>query len=174
MTSKTYDNEYITRLLLFLADKISGNLSSIGFVLSEERIVFLDNSRVDVLTKIVDIFSKIRFLEDDIVVISGMPVLEAKRHLNSIAAFQSGRFGVVGPLSFILGESDIYLTYSKKEAKLVMINKGAVKLDELRNLFETVYPKNKETVKEKVVSKVGKKLVEVSACRNPELIYQEV
>lgn len=134
MENKTLGSGFVKGLLLFLAEKISASASSIGFAPRTPGIVILRNSREDVLEKIADIFSEIEFCADDAVAISGMPVPEAKRCLNAVAAFLSGRHGIIGPLSFPLGEADACLLNGMK-AKIVRINRGAVRLDELRSVF---------------------------------------
>lgn len=165
----------VKNLLLFLAGKISKSFSSVGFAPSEgKNIFFFDNSRIDVLTKLADVFSEITFLKDDMIAISEMSVLEAKHHLNAIAAFLSGRFGVVGPLSFILGESDACLLADRREVKIVRINRGAVSLDELSRIVRMISLVNSETVKEEINSAVEMKLVKVvSFCKNQEMLIQE-
>lgn len=145
MENKNFDNEYMKNLLLFLAEKISGNMASVGFVPSRKEIVFLDNSRADVIDKITALSTRIRFCSDDAVAVTGMSVVEAKHHLNEVAAMLSGRHGVVGPLSFPLGETEASLL-SGVEAKIFRINRGVVPLSELRRLFERLWILNRPEI----------------------------
>lgn len=164
----------VKELLLFLAGKIS-SFSFVGFAPSEgKNIFFFDNSRMDVLTKLADIFSEITFLKDDMIAISEISVSEAKYYLNAIAAFLSGRFGVIGPLSFIPGEADACLLADRREIKIVKINRGAVSLDELSTLVRMISLVSSETVKDEVNSAVEMKPVKVvSFCKNQGILIQE-
>jgi len=133
-----FDNECFKRLMLFLAEKISKSFSTIGFDESAEDIVLLRGSRMDVLLEIADIFDNIEFLEKGSVAICDMPVSKGKFYLNHIAAFLTGRYGAIGPLSFTLGEASACRLLDGKDVKIIKINEGAVDLSDLMNLFESV------------------------------------
>lgn len=124
-------------LLLYLAEAISKTRFSISFAPSgdKNKKIFSDNSSPYVLKQMAKIFSKIVFLENDIVAVCDMPVSEAKYYLNVIAAFLSGRHGIIGPLDFISDEIDIGPALIWDNVKIIKINKGVVGLNELKIFF---------------------------------------
>lgn len=123
--------------LLYLARAISNTRYPIGFTSSrhKNKKMFSNNSNPYVLKQMARVFSKIIFLENDMVAVCDMPVLEAKYYLNIIAAFLSGRHGIIGPLNFISEEIDIGPALIWGNIQIIKINKGVVDLKELKIFF---------------------------------------